>query len=231
MDWFLDYIGQLNIFTIALRLLLALFFGGIIGIERGRKLHPAGFRTHMLVCIGSCLAILTNQYISTELELASDVTRMGAQVISGIGFLGAGTIIVTRKQQVKGLTTAAGLWACACMGLAIGIGFYSGAIIAFLLILLSTTLLQKLETFILQSSKLVCLHIEFADHNALTDFIDYVKSMNIKISDIQTSGTGSKLSNITVIITLKLKNKMNHNALLASVKALDGVVSVNEINP
>lgn len=217
------YLHELNIVTIAVRLVMAVVFGGIIGLERGRKLHPAGFRTHMLVCLGACLAILTNEYISRELGLTSDVTRMGAQVISGIGFLGAGTIIITRKQQVKGLTTAAGLWACACMGLAIGIGFYSGAFITLLLILLATTVLQRLEIFLLYSSKLVSLQVEFADHTALVEFIDFVKSQNIRITDMQTLKSREGSTTITVLVSLRLKNRIKHEVLMAEIETVSGV--------
>ena len=125
----LDYLRDINMVSIILRLSLAMIFGGIIGFDRGKKKRPAGFRTHILVCIGSALAMITNQYIVQVMGMGGDPTRLGAQVISGIGFLGAGTILVTGRQQVKGLTTAAGLWASACMGLALGIGFYEGAII------------------------------------------------------------------------------------------------------
>lgn len=117
-----------NIVTIVIRVLLALIIGGIIGLERESKKQAAGFRTYMLVCLGATLVMMTNQYICNVFE-AGDPSRLGAQVISGIGFLGAGTIIVTRKSQVRGLTTAAGLWSAACIGLAIGIGFYEGAIV------------------------------------------------------------------------------------------------------
>jgi len=89
-----------------------MLLGGILGIERGRKYRPAGFRTYMLVCLGTTIVMLTNQYVY-ERYGGGDPVRMGAQVISGIGFLGAGTIIVTGHNQVKGLTTAAGLWAAA----------------------------------------------------------------------------------------------------------------------
>ena len=121
------------------RLILATVCGGMIGIERGRKHRPAGFRTHMIVCIGAALTMVLSVYISDmivnvwkleESQIKIDVSRLGAQVIHGIGFLGAGTIIVTGRQQIKGLTTAAGLWASACMGLAIGAGFYIGALVA-----------------------------------------------------------------------------------------------------
>ena len=129
MNELLGSLREINILSIIVRLTMAAICGGFIGYDRGRKRRPAGLRTHILVCIGSALVMITNQYIIDIMGYSSDPTRLGAQVISGIGFLGAGTILITGKQQVKGLTTAAGLWASACMGLAIGIGFYEGALI------------------------------------------------------------------------------------------------------
>ena len=126
----MDWLYNVNIYSITLRLGLAVLFGGIIGLERGANKHQAGIRTHILVCVGAALAMLTNQYIFESITTVTDPTRMGAQVISGIGFLGAGMILVTSRNKVKGLTTAAGLWASACAGLALGIGFYAGALIA-----------------------------------------------------------------------------------------------------
>ena len=114
--------------AIVLRILSAAILGGILGVERGRKNRAAGLRTYMLVCVGSCLIMLTNQYIYQVCQ-SGDPVRMGAQVVSGIGFLGAGTIIVTRRSQIRGLTTAAGLWADAAVGLALGIGFSKKIII------------------------------------------------------------------------------------------------------
>ncbi|MFQ7474136.1 MAG: MgtC/SapB family protein, partial [Anaerovoracaceae bacterium] len=130
---------DINIFSISLRLILALILGGIIGLERGANRHPAGFRTHILVCVGAALAMMTNQFIVDNFG-ASDPARLGAQVITGVGFLGVGTILITGHSRIKGLTTAAGLWASACLGLAIGIGFYSGAIAAAIIIFVSLTL-------------------------------------------------------------------------------------------
>ena len=125
----MDYLREINTISIIFRLLLATLFSGIIGFERGTKKRPAGFRTHILVCIGATMVMITSQYMIDILKVQTDPTRLGAQVISGIGFLGAGTIIVIGRNQVKGLTTAAGLWTCACIGLAIAVGFYEGAII------------------------------------------------------------------------------------------------------
>ena len=124
---------------------MAIIFGGIIGYGRERERRPAGLRTHILVSIGSTLSMITNIYMCKIYNGYTDPTRLGAQVISGIGFLGAGTIIVTGKNKVRGLTTAAGLWACACMGLAIGAGFYSGVIIGCLFISAVTVALANID--------------------------------------------------------------------------------------
>ena len=131
-------LSEMNIVSTCARLGLALLLGGILGVERGRKRRPAGLRTYMIVCMASALVMMTGEYLFTTLN-TGDPARMGAQVISGIGFLGAGTIIITSK-QVKGLTTAAGLWASACLGLAVGAGYYAGAIVCgvFLLVVFST---------------------------------------------------------------------------------------------
>ena len=121
-----------NILTICVRILAAIICGGILGLERERKKHAAGFRTYILVCLGSAVVMMLNDFLT--IKSGSDAARLGAQVISGIGFLGAGTILITSKNRIKGLTTAAGLWTSACTGLAIGAGFYTLAFIASILI-------------------------------------------------------------------------------------------------
>ncbi len=109
-NWLLDAASSWNLLAITIRLLFALFVGLIIGIDRERKRRVAGIKTHILVCLGSALVMITSQYMMLTFgEVAADVSRMGAQVISGVGFLGVGTIIVTGRNQVKGLTTAASI--------------------------------------------------------------------------------------------------------------------------
>ncbi len=136
---------DVDLLSILLRLSLATLFGGIIGMNRTIKGHSAGFRTHILVCIGAALVMMTNQYMVDCLGYGTDPARLGAQVITGVGFLGAGAILMRHgEDHVSGLTTAAGIWACACLGLALGIGFYSGAIIGGLLVFLSLSVFQKI---------------------------------------------------------------------------------------
>lgn len=141
--WY-SLLHEVNLFSIMIRISMALFMGGVLGAERGLRNRPAGFMTYVPVCMGAAMIMLTNQYIFTAYA-QTDPTRMAAQVVSGIGFLGAGTIIVTRNDEVHGLTTAAGLWLAAGLGLAIGIGFYSGAIVGFLFSIFALIILKKQE--------------------------------------------------------------------------------------
>ena len=128
---FIDWMRELNIWSMMLRIVLATVCGGVVGFERERKGRAAGFRTYMLVAMGAALTVILSQYLTVMLagdlyeqaqavSAGTDITRFASQVINGVGFLGAGTVIVTGRQQVKGLTTAAGLWASACIGIAIG---------------------------------------------------------------------------------------------------------------
>ena len=128
-----DPLRQITLISTAFRLFLACLCGAVIGLERSAKNRPAGFRTHMLVCLGAAISTMTGVYMFTERHLLMDMSRMGAQVITGLGFIGAGTIIVTKKNTVKGLTTAAGIWATSAIGLAFGSGMYVIGVISTLL--------------------------------------------------------------------------------------------------
>ena len=136
MSEFFSTLFTSDVFHLIIRILLASLFGALIGLEREHANRPAGLRTHVLVCVGACLTMLTSEFVAKNSPGTNlDVTRLGAQVISGIGFLGAGTII-RNGNTVKGLTTAASIWAVACVGLATGIGYYIGATIATFIIFL-----------------------------------------------------------------------------------------------
>lgn len=222
-------IYSINDTTIVLRLLLAVILGGVIGFERGRAGRPAGLRTHILVCLGSALAIMTNQYI-TERYNVGDPTRMAAQVISGIGFLGAGTIIVTGRHQVKGLTTAAGLWATACMGLTIGIGFYKAAIVACILIAFSTIVLHRLDNYALTKSKVLDIYIEFDKSASISMVLDALRKNNVSIESIEMiKPTYDRTASTAAIMTIRLKQKSLRVEVITKISAIDGVEFAEEI--
>ena len=169
--------GRIDVLTVAIRLVVAVICGGFIGIERERKRRPAGFRTHILICLGAAMTTLTSQYIALELKLYTDMARLGAQVIAGVGFIGAGTIIVTKRRQVKGLTTAAGLWASAIVGLCCGAGFVEGALLATVIIMIVELLLVKIEYYLTSTARTVNLYVEYTDNSKLGSIVDTIKNI------------------------------------------------------
>ena len=220
---------EVTLLAVVLRIFCAAMFGGLLGLEREIKNRAAGLRTYMLVCVGACLVMLTNQYIFQVFQ-ASDPVRMGAQVVSGIGFLGAGTIIVTRHRQIKGLTTAAGLWAAAGVGLAIGVGFYEAAIAGALAIFLVITLLQKLDGIMHSHTKRLDIYFELDASLMLGDFLRAAKADNLELSDLHREfvhDTESTARSYTA--TVKVANRTNRTVIIERVAALPGVMYAEEL--
>lgn len=224
-----ELLKELNGVSVTIRLVLSLLCGGILGVERGRKKRPAGFRTYMLVCMGAALVMITNQYI-TEVYGGTDPARMGAQVVSGIGFLGAGTIIVTGRNRVKGLTTAAGLWAAACVGLSLGIGFYTGAVVGCVLIFVVMALLQGLDDWVMSSTKVINLYVEFDQMTDVGVFLRFAKEQGFRISDLEmTRANGIGDNGTAILCTLRLPKKKPHAEILQMLSAAERVRYVEEL--
>ena len=221
--------GSIDLLTVSVRLVIALLCGGIIGIERERKQRPAGFRTHILICIGAAMTTLTSQYIAFDLKATTDLARLGAQVIAGIGFIGAGTIIVTKRKNVKGLTTAAGLWASAIVGLCTGAGFIEGALITTMIIVVAELFLSRFEYFMISNSRTINILVEFNDTTNLTSIIDIVKESSSYVRDIEITRSNNTASNSCAIFSLRMPRKTSHEKLLNSIASLDGVVAVEEL--
>ena len=230
---------NMQFWEVLVRILVATFCGGVIGIERGKKNRPAGFRTYILVCMGACLAMLLGEYFACMYSLwngqitsmiNSDVARVGAQVINGIGFLGAGTIIITGNQQVKGMTTAAGLWASACMGLAIGAGFYEGALIGCLLIIITTAIFSKLEAFILLRSRNVNLYIEFEKPDDLANITGRLRTKNVRIYDVEfVKARQANNKYPGAIFSLQLPKKTSHSSVVTEIATIEAVKKIEEL--
>ena len=216
-------------YAIVLRLILAAICGGILGFERERKKRPAGLRTYILVCVGAALVMLTNQYIFEEFGGLGDPTRMAAQVISGIGFLGAGTIIVTSRSRVKGLTTAAGLWAAACMGLAIGSGFYIGAVTACLIIFMTASLLHHLDYRMGKKSRIMTLYVELKAVSMVGEFMRRLKEMGIKVIEMDIHKEAAATGQVSVSVSLQLAKRGSHEEIIAEIGKLEGLTFIEEI--
>lgn len=231
IEYIVTYLEELNFISIFIRVSMAVIFGGIIGYGRERERRPAGLRTHILVSIGATLTMITNIYIYERYGTLCDPTRFGAQVISGIGFLGAGTIIVTGKSKVRGLTTAAGLWASACMGLAIGAGFYSGAIIGFIFIVAVTVVLTKLDKRINNKSRNITLYILVDSTNAASNLLVDIQNKNVRIIDIEINNNNLSSNNlIGILLGLKISREICHGDLIQSISNKKEVIFLQEIN-
>ncbi len=237
----LDYFRQLNFASVLLRLVLAMLLGGMIGLERGRKHRAAGFRTYMLVCLGSALTSIMSQYLFVQLgtawaEIAAttgkqvDVSRFGAKVYSGIGFLAAGTIIVTGRQEVKGLTTAAGLWASACMGIAIGAGFYECVIIAFVLMFLCIHFLPMVEVYLLENARNMNIYVELKSLDEIGTLLTRVKAQGVQIYSVEIDRGGEEHHRYpSAVLSVRLENHQQHPQILAALSEVKGVTMIDEI--
>ena len=221
--------GDINVLAITVRLVVALICGGIIGIERERKRRPAGFRTHILICIGAAMTTLTSQYIAFELKGVTDLARLGAQVIAGVGFIGAGTIIVTKRKNVKGLTTAAGLWASAIVGLCAGAGFIEGALLTTVIIIIAELVLARFEYFMVSNSRTVTIFVEYSDTSKLTAIVETVKENSSYIRDIEITKSNSESNTSCAIFSLQMPRRTSHDKMITIIANLDGVVSVEEL--
>jgi len=226
-----DHLRDVTLWSVAVRMVLATICGGVIGVEREFKRRPAGFRTHILICLGAAMTTLTSQFLFLNLNYYTDMTRLGAQVVAGVGFIGAGTIIVTRRQRVKGLTTAAGLWTSAIIGLALGAGFFEGGLIATGMVLLAELVFSKLEYRILNSSPEINLYLEYADKACLDNVLDLYRTYNIKVvnMEITRSADGNGQGHSCAIFSLRLNKHCNTEKLLSEINTTDGVVSVEEL--
>ena len=237
----LDPFRQLTMESVVLRLMLAMIFGGILGFNRAKKGRAAGFRTYMFVCLGSALTMLLSHYYTCmlagpwaesadALQARTDVSRIGAQVISGIGFLGAGTILVTSRQEVKGLTTTAGLWASACMGLAIGAGFYECVMLGFLYIVISIQTLPWLEAIIVERSLNMNIYIEFRSIDDVGQILNQIKSQNVRIYEVEI-GRGKEIpgQQPNALLSIRLRKSHEHEKLLTAIAALTCVTKIDEV--
>ena len=212
---------------VILRLVLALISGGILGYERSRKRIDAGFRTHILVCMSSCAIMITNVHTYWYYQ-TGDPVRMPAQVISGVGFLGAGCILVTGQHRIKGVTTAAGIWAAACLGLCIGAGDYMVAGIVLLMVILTMTVFRTFDEMIITRTRYMRLFMELSSVHAVTELMRYLQTRRIKVNDTEFL---DKKNNeyIAMVIDIELQKSSSVEETIAEFEQVEGVRFVSEI--
>ncbi|WP_028243058.1 MgtC/SapB family protein [Pseudobutyrivibrio ruminis] len=226
----IDYLQGMNDGAVAIRLVLATLCGSLIGWERVLRRHSAGIRTFALVSLGSAVATVLNLYLAILPNMEADVSRIPAGVVSGIGFLGAGTIILTGRNQIKGLTTAASLWVASCMGMAFGAGYLSVGLVCFALVLIANIVLVHVSQQVEENSRYVSLYIEVEENNGvkklrkkLSELGYSIYSMN-KTKDKTLSGSDTAL-----MLELDYGENHSHQSLMNELNNLDFVSYVEEI--
>ena len=214
--------------AVLLKMLLATLCGTAIGLERSSKNRPAGFRTHILVCIGATAASMTGIYLYLNQGMPTDISRLGGQVVSGLGFIGAGTIIVTRNRTVKGLTTAAGLWTSGIIGLALGAGFYEGGLLATMLVLVTETLFSHLGKLIRPTPEFI-ITLRYRHKPALDQVMRYCKDEKVAITNLRVISEGDINKPVyTAALSLRPNFRVNRDLLLTHIRGVHGVLDVEE---
>lgn len=218
-----EILHELNTFSVLLRIGLSMVCGGVLGIERGKTNQPAGMRTYMLVCMGAAVVMMTGQY--TYIHFGSgDPARLGAQVISGIGFLGAGSI-VSIKAKVKGLTTAAGLWVAACIGLGIGIGFYSGAVVSTVAVYVTITKFKSVENVFTAYDTWFRAYIKFETMEVIPGFSNALEKEGLILGEIQLNKKQSK-DYTSAVVMIKNPRRKNQEEIMEFLAEQEGVHSL-----
>ena len=226
-----DFTREMTLLAVAARMLTAMACGGVIGIERELKRRPAGFRTHILICVGASITVLTNLFLYQVMHLYTDVSRMGAQVITGISFIGAGTIIVTKRRRVKGLTTAAGLWAVGIIGLVCGAGYLEMALFASAMVLFAELVLSRLEYRFVRHIKDTNLYVEYESADDIQEIMTTLAGFGLEVGDLEISriqGEDGKMHCCAILARQAGKEDLGRNVIPA-VAALEGVESIVEM--
>ena len=226
-----DFFRNMDLLAIISRLVLSLLCGGVIGIERESRRRPAGFRTHILICMGSAITILTNLYLYQVMHLYTDISRMGAQVIAGISFVGAGTIIVTRHQKIKGLTTAAGLWTASIIGLACGAGYAECAIFATLMVLLAELVLIRLENRLVERSNDANIYIEYTQPDTIQRIVRILRTVKVPMNDIEVNriSDGEGGYHYGAILTVRVDGQTMEKEIFQGLSEINDVQTVEEL--
>ena len=225
MNEILDFLTDFNAVTVVIRVLLAAVAGALVGLEREFHGRAAGMRTHMMVALGAALAAMIGLYTVNELGISSDPMRVGAQVISGVGFLGAGTILLRGGgSRITGLTTAAGLWTAASIGLAVGIGFYVGAFMTVFAAMLTFTLITSLEMFLNRKRQRMAIYLELENVDAVAPMLEMLRTEYGLMEAQVTPPRSGTAPHVGMEILVRVPQKLSTAANLQRFTDLEHVV-------
>ena len=212
--------------SLLLKLAVTILCGGVIGLERSAKNRPAGFRTHILVCLGGAVAAIVGQYLYLVLHLPSDITRISGQVITGLGFIGAGTIIVTKDLSIIGLTTAAGLWTTGIIGIAVGSGFYEGGILGTACVLIAEVLMARIGWYIHPDPD-ETFELKYNEKESLDEVMRYCKDKKMSIKSLQIHTINTDEAKYSATVTLRVPHK--NTEVISEIEIMPGICSVIRI--
>lgn len=226
----IEELRELNVVTMIIRIFLAALAGGIVGLERGFHGRAAGLRTHMLVCLGAALTALIGCYLSIELG-GSDPQRTGAQVMSGVGFLGAGTILLKKgNSQITGLTTAAGLWATAAIGLSIGYGLYEAAVVTVFVVVTAFTLMSRVEFRMNRKRQRAFFYLELDNVNSVKEMIDILSAEYAAVEIQVTPARSGHPEHVGMEALIRIPPKVTVNAKIQKLESLQHVIFALQIS-
>lgn len=219
---------ELTLLSVIIRMVVAFLVGGLIGTEREIKKKSAGLKTHTLICIGAATTTLTSQFLVYNMGMNTDIARLGAQVVAGVGFIGAGIIFVSRGRRVKGLTTAAGIWLCAIVGLCIGAGYYEAGICAAIMEVIIEWGIGILEVKVFRGTMTENVYIEYTNEEAVSRIKAYFNDLDIHIVNVKLPEGSRCGEHFEVEYELSLQRKITLGDVLTDVAALEGVISIEE---
>ncbi len=225
----LSFLESSSDIAVALRLVIATLFGCLVGWEREAKRHSAGIKTFALVSLGSAVATALNLYLAALPGMDADTSRIPAGVVSGIGFLGAGTILVTFRQQIKGLTTAASLWVTACMGMAIGGGYLIVGLTCFILIMIANVILMHFSQAVDENSRYLSIYIEVNKSGGVKQLSKWITEQGYRVYSITKSKEKTlRSSDVGLLVSVDFKEPVSHGDFINTINELEYVNYVEE---
>ena len=225
---FFTFLSEWNWQNVLIRIFCSLLIGAIIGLDRGVKRRGGGARTTITVCLGATMIMIMEQYMEQLYPDRFDISRIAAQVISGVGFLGAGSILIS-GHQIKGLTSAASIWTCACIGLAVGIGLIDGAVVLTVCWLIGVHMIPYIEEKLYRHSRFMTLYLETEDGKAITAVSRKIKGDHCFIDTFDVDKPKAKGQPYQITTTFRIPKGVNKEAYMRALQELKGVNSVNEI--
>lgn len=213
--------------SIIIRLMMAMMMGAVIGYERASKKSTAGLRTFSIVCVASALAMIINEYLVYHYG-TGDSARLAAQVISGVGFLGMGSIIMTVRNRVRGLTTAATLWATAILGLSVGAGMIVPSFLAFLTMVFIIIVMSPISKHLEKYNRIITIYMEVDQNAGLQQILEFFTEQNYEVLQLEKHMTSPE-GDLMLQMELNLNGKYLHSDIIYQLSHWDTIHYIEEV--